>query len=243
MFTSLQQTLNENGANNRSSSSSSSTSSSASSSSSLDNGGNYHKASSSSSSLSTTNTVNANVELTPSSFLFLNDSATSCHSNGGGYYDFGIAASLVDNESSNGIMGFSSASVSGDAAPFGSQILSKSSDPFMSIGLSSPLMSSNGGAGLITSPFGNAYASSLSSGSCHSQSSADSSAASSHNDILLNSIFQHEQHLAANGKLLNDSGVSSASSSFHHTFAHNPLHESLSSFYYAQNHSSNVDAN
>jgi hypothetical protein len=195
---------------------------------------------------------NSNVELTPSSFLFLNDSSTS--SNSTGYYDFGISSSNNSCGSSasnnNSLINFQS-SASNDHQ-FVSQILSKN-DPFMNLGLS-PLVTSSGGivsnttSSLVTSPFGVGYASSLSSGSCNS--STDSSAASSHNDIVLNSIFQHEQHLASNGKyILNDSSLSatsssssSTSSSFHNNFHHNQIHE-LSNFYYAQNQPNNIDAN
>ena len=245
MFNSLQQTLNENenGATRSSSlSSSSSSTSSSSSSSSLEHQSHIQQnflTSATTNLLATSN----NVDLTPSSFLFLNDSPTSSN-NSTGYYDFGISSNTIDNGSIN----FQS-SVSSDHHQFMSQIINKN-DPFMNAGLS-PLITHSSGvslnatSSLVTSPFGVGYTSgSISSGSCNS--STDSSAASSHNDIVLNSIFQHEQHLASSGKfLLNDSGNSSSSStsssSFHHNFRHNPIHE-LSSFYYAQNQSNNIDA-
>jgi hypothetical protein len=241
MFNSLQQTLNENENGATRSSSLSSSSSTSSSSSSLEHQSHIQQnflTSATTNLLATSN----NVEITPSSFLFLNDSPTSSN-NSTGYYDFGISSNTIDNGSIN----FQS-SVSNDHHQFMSQIINKN-DPFMNAGLS-PLITHSSGvslnatSSLVTSPFGVGYTSgSISSGSCNS--STDSSAASSHNDIVLNSIFQHEQHLASSGKfLLNDSGNSSSSStssSFHHNFRHNPIHE-LSSFYYAQNQSNNIDA-
>ncbi len=209
MFNSLQQTLiSENVASTNRSASFSSSSSTSSSSSSSSSSSLEHVA------IQQNYLANNGGQLTPSSFLFLNDS-TSPNSSTNGYYDFGIMSNLNENPNHE----------------LTSQILNKN-DPFMSIGFGSPLIAP-------FSQYAAHHQNTYSSGGSSCNTSTVSSAASSHNDIILNSIFQHEQHLATNGKFnLNDLSPSSQNL---HNFNHNPIHE-LSNFYYSQNQPNNVDA-